>query len=333
MAITRQDFGTFKAEPVSAYEITGPNGMRARVLTFGAILAGLIVPDRKGNLANVTLGFENVEGYLKDQVKVGALCGRVVNRIRNARFCIHGRQYTLAKNDGANHIHGGPDGFDRVLWQAEVNEAENSVTLTRLSPDGEEGYPGNLKVRVRYAVTQASELVISMEARTDASTIINLSTHAYWNLAGHNSGSVLGHKLRIDADRYTPLDAETIPTGALDPVAATAYDFRKPRILAQGMPEGGYDINFGLNNHSGKSHLAAVLEDEASGRVLELRTDQPGLQIYSGAKLGAPYQAFGGLALEPQKFSDAPNHPNFPSIQLEPGETYRHNSVFRFSTN
>jgi aldose 1-epimerase len=332
MAVTRHDFGTFKGEPVSAYEITGPGGMRARVLTFGAILAGLTVPDRNGNLANVTLGFEDMEGYLKDQVKVGALCGRVVNRIRNAHFTIRGQEYPLAKNDGANHIHGGPNGFDRVMWQAEVNEAENSVTLTRLSADGEEGYPGNLKVRVRYGVTQNSELVIGMEAKTDASTIINLSTHAYWNLAGHNSGSVLGHKLMIDADRYTPLDAQTIPTGALDPVEATAYDFRKPRIIGQGMPEGGYDINFWLNSRGGEPHLAAVLEDEVSGRVLELRTDQPGLQIYSGAKLGAPYQAFGGFALEPQKFPDAPNHPNFPSIRLEPGETYRHNSVFRFCT-
>lgn len=332
MAITRHDFGTFNGQPVSAYEITGPGGMSARVLTFGAILAGLTVPDRNGKLANVTLGFGNMEGYLNDRVKVGALCGRVANRIRNARFTIHGREYHLTKNDGANHIHGGPNGFDRLLWQAEVNEAENSVTLTRLSPDGEEGYPGNLKACVRYAVTQASELAISMEAETDASTIINLATHAYWNLAGHDAGSVLDHKLMVDADHYTPVDAETVPTGAIDPVAATPYDFRTPRILRDGMPQGGYDINFALNIRGGEPHLAAVLEDETSGRVLELRTDQPGLQIYSGAGLGAPYQAYGGLALEPQKFPDAPNHPNFPSIRLEPGETYRHNSVFRFYT-
>lgn len=332
MAITRHDFGTFNGKPVSAYEIIGPGGMSARVLNFGAILSGLTVPDRNGNLANVTLGFETMEGYLNDRVKVGALCGRVANRIRHARFTIHGREYQLAQNDGANHIHGGPNGFDRLLWQAEVNEAENSVTLSRLSPDGEEGYPGNLKVRVRYAVTQDSELAISMEAETDAATIINLTTHAYWNLAGHDAGSILDHKLMVDADRYTPVDAETIPTGALDPVAATPYDFRTPRILRDGMPEGGYDINFWLNNRGGEPHLAAVLEDETSGRVLELRTDQPGLQIYSGAGLGAPYKAYGGFALEPQKFPDAPNHPNFPSIRLEPGEVYRHNSVFRFYT-
>jgi aldose 1-epimerase len=332
MAITRHEFGSFNGQPVWAYEITGPGGMSARVLSFGAILQSLTVPDRKGKLANVTLGFTDMEFYLKDQVKVGALCGRVANRIRHARFTLHGREYLLAKNDGANHIHGGPQGFDRVLWQGQVDEAENSVTLTRLSPHGEEGYPGNLQVSVRYAVTPDRELAITMQAKTDAATIINLSTHAYWNLAGHDAGSILDHKLMIDADRFTPVDAETIPTGALDPVKATPYDFRKPRILREGMPEGGYDINFVLTGQRDAAQVAAVLADEASGRILELRTNQPGLQIYSGAKLGAPYGAYGGLALEPQKFPDAPSHPNFPSIRLEPDETYRHESLFRFYT-
>lgn len=333
MTITRHDFGTFNGEPVSAYEISGPGGLRARVLTFGAILQSLIAPDRNGALADITLGFGDMQGYLADKVKVGALCGRVVNRIRKGRFTIREREYQLPLNDGENHIHGGPGGFDRVLWQAQVNEAENSVTLTRLSPDGEEGYPGNLAVSVRYAVTPDSELAISMEAQTDASTIVNLSTHAYWNLAGDSSSSsILGHKLMVDADRYTPVDAQTIPTGALDAVEGTPFDFRKPRPIGEGMPEGGYDINFWLNSRGGEPHLAAVLEDETSGRALELRTNQPGLQIYSGAGLGAPHRPFGGLALEPQKFADAPNHPNFPSIRLEPGEVYHHHSVFRFYT-
>ncbi|MDP4823015.1 MAG: galactose mutarotase [Aestuariivirgaceae bacterium] len=340
MAITRHDFGTFNGETVFAYEITGPGGMRARVLSFGAILQSLHAPDRNGQLADVTLGFDGMKGYLEDQVKVGALCGRVVNRIRNARFTIRDHEYLLARNDGDNHIHGGLNGFDRVLWQAQVNEAENSVTLSRLSPDGEEGYPGNLNVRVRYTLTADSELAIAMEAETDASTIVNLSTHAYWNLAGHASGSILDHKLMVDADRYTPVDARTIPTGALDTVATTPFDFRKPRPVRQNMPQGGYDINFWLSSRGGEPHLAAVLADEASGRVLELRTNQPGLQIYSGARLspsvpgkgGVAYQPYGGFALEPQKFPDAPNHPNFPSIRLEPGEVYRHDSVFRFHT-
>ena len=340
MAITRHEFGKAGGRPVHGYEITGPRGMSARVLSYGAMLASLKVPDAAGKLADITLGFAGIDGYMQDPIKVGALCGRVVNRIRKGRFHLHGREYQLPINDGANHIHGGPAGFDRQHWQAEVREADNAVTFTRTSPDGEEGYPGNLAVSVTYAITQAGELALSMQAQTDAATIVNLSSHAYWNLAGHDSGSVLGHRLLIPAESYTPLDGELLPTGELLPVAGTAYDFRTPRLIGADMPPGGYDINFALSGSAGGMHLACRLEHAGSGRALELLTDQPGLQIYTGALLspamlgrdGRPYQPFGGIALETQKFADAPNHAGFPSIVLEPGDTYRHNSLLRFLT-
>lgn len=340
MIITRQDFGGFSSGRAELFELSGPRGMKVRVLSFGAMLAGVDMPDRHGNITDVVLGFDTLDGYLADPIKVGALCGRVVNRIRKGRFSIRERVYQLACNDGPNHIHGGPQGFDRHIWDVEVDEPANAVTFLRISPDGEEGYPGNLQTRVRYQLTPDGELALSMEATTDATTIVNLSTHAYWNLAGHASGSVLGHRLMVDAERYTPLDAELLPTGALEPVAGTPFDFRQPKPIGAGMPAGGYDINFWLNQRGGEPHLAALVEDEASGRVLELRTNQPGLQIYSGGLLspamigkgGIAYRSFGGIALEPQKFADAPNHPSFPSIKLEPGETYRHESIFRFFT-
>lgn len=340
MGITRVEFGTAGGKPVHAYDITGPRGISARVLSYGAMLASLKAPDAAGKLADITLGFADIDGYLADPIKVGALCGRVVNRIRKGRFSIRGREYQLALNNGANHIHGGPQGFDRQHWQARVDEAANAVTFTRLSPDGEEGYPGNLTASVTYTITPDGELALAMQAHTDATTIVNMANHAYWNLAGHDSGSVLGHRLMIDAERYTPLDGELLPTGEMAEVAGTPFDFRKSRRISENMPQAGYDINFWLNERGGQMHLACRLEHAESGRALELLTDQPGLQIYTGALLnpsmlgrdGKPYQPFGGIALETQKFADAPNHPNFPSIKLEPGEVYRHNSLFRFLT-
>ena len=338
MTIKREVFGHFEGHPVHVFTLKGPRGITARVMEYGAMLLSLEAPDRHGSLADITLGYAGLAGYQADQFKVGALCGRVVNRIGRGHVSIKGREYRLPLNEGANHIHGGPHGFDRHWWQGTADEARNAVTFSRLSPDGEEGYPGNLTTHVTYAITADGGLAVSMRAETDATTIVNLACHAYWNLAGHDAGPVLGHRLMIDADHCTQVDAGKIPTGEIIPVAGTVHDFRQARPIGQSMPAEGHDINFCLNGPSGHLRLAARLEHEASGRGLEVHTDQPGLQLYTGAGLhsgligkdGVAYGPFGGIALETQKFADAPNHPNFPSIELEPGETYRHNSLFRF---
>ncbi len=340
MAIIRHPFGTSGGKPVEAFDILGPHGIRARVLSFGAILAAMEVPDRHGKLANVALGFADIHSYIADPMKVGALCGRVANRIARGKFTLQGKEYQLACNNGRNHLHGGPAGFDRVLWQASVDDAENAVTLSRVSPDGEEGYPGNLTTWVTYRILPDGALSISMAAKTDAPTIINLASHAYWNLSGHDSGSILDHELMIAGDKYTAVDDELIPTGEIANVAGTKFDFRSQRPIGLKMPKSGYDLNYVLDGKPGALNVACRLSDEKSGRMLELSTDQPGLQLYTGAGLnpsligadGIAYQAFGGVALETQNFPDAINHPHFPSPCLVPGQIYRHNSIFRFLT-
>jgi aldose 1-epimerase len=315
-------------------------------MTYGAILVSLKVPDRAGVLADVNLGFDTLAGYLGAHPYFGAIVGRYGNRIAKARFAIDGVEYSLAANNNGNSLHGGLKGFDKVVWSAEAIQVADGVGLrmTYLSKDGEEGFPGNLAVTVVYMLTNANELTIDYEAVTDKATPVNLTNHAYWNLKGEGNGDVLGHILRLEADRITAVDsaANLIPTGEILPVAGTPFDFTTPHAIGEriGRVEGGYDHNFVLKSGGGTLALAARVEEPGSGRVLEIWTDQPGIQLYTGnfldgtviGKGGQAYRKHFGFCLETQRFPDSPNHPNFPSTILEPGRTYRTTTVHKFST-
>lgn len=350
---TQAPFGTTPdGVPVAAVTLAGAHGISARIITYGAALQALEVPDRTGHADDVVLGYPDLAGYLERPQFFGATIGRYANRIAGAAFELDGVRYALAANNGANTLHGGRKGFDKVVWTiADVsNEPEASVTLTYVSPDGEEGFPGTVNVRVVYALSDDDRLTIRYEATTDRPTIINLSNHSYFNLAGLDAGrSGLDQSLMIDADAFLPVDAEQIPTGELRPVAGTPFDFRQSRRIgarirdagdSQLMTGRGYDHNFVLNAGATETaKLAARLSDPVSGRVMELFTTEPGLQLYSGNHFNGTVVGKGnrtlrqsdGIALEPQKFPDSPNRPEFPSARLDPGETYRHTSYFRFS--
>lgn len=273
----------------------------------------------------------------------GAIAGRYANRIANGQFELNGEVYELARNNGENHLHGGNEGFDKKLWNAEVNEDENSVTLSYLSPDGEEGYPGNLDVDVTYTLTEDNELQIDYHATTDKATVVNLTNHSYFNLSGDPSQGILDHLLTIQADRYTPVDEGLIPTGELRPVEGTAFDFTEPETVGariESIPP-GYDHNYVLNNpNSGVRKIATVQHDE-SGRIMEVYTDQPGVQLYTGNFLdgsitghhGVPIQQYAALCLETQTFPDSPNKPDFPSPVLNPGETYETTTIYQFKVS
>jgi aldose 1-epimerase len=340
---------TPEGSPVHLYALTNSHGMQAKVSNFGGVLQSLFVPDRQGRLEDVVLGFDSLEPYFTNKPYYGAIIGRFGNRIAEGKFTLDGHEYTLAKNSGANSLHGGVKGFDKVLWEAEPVEVASGVALILryLSKDGEEGYPGNLEVKVTYTLNDSNELTIDYEATTDQATPVNLTSHTYFNLAGHASGSVLGHEVQLHASRFTPVNANLIPTGELRPVAGTPLDFTAPTALAARIEEDdeqlklalGYDHNFVLDRQGDGLEPAARVREASTGRVLEVRTTEPGIQLYSGnfldgtltGKGGRVYQKRDGMCLETQHFPDSPNQPAFPSTVLRPGEKYSSRTVFAFS--
>ncbi|MFQ6148150.1 aldose epimerase family protein [Streptomyces seoulensis] len=301
-------------------------GVRVRVLTYGGIVQSVEVPDRAGRTAQVVLGFPGLEGYVAHpEPFLGALVGRYANRIGGARFVLDGRAYPLMANDGPNSLHGGPSGFDKRVWEA--TEVAHGVRLARVSPDGEEGFPGRLDVSATYTLDASGALRIAYEAVTDAPTVVNLTNHTYWNLGGAGSGPTGGHALRLAAARYTPVDDRLIPAGEPAEVAGTRFDFRRTRALGA-----GYDHNFVLDKGvTAAPEEVAELHDPASGRVLTVATTEPGVQLYTADHLTAPFTPNAGTALETQHFPDSPNRPDFPPTRLNPGEVYRSETVYGFS--
>jgi len=343
MPVSKRVFGHLHdGTEVSLFTLTNAQGMTAAVTTYGALLVSLCAPDRDGRPGEITLGFGSLDGYLGKHPYFGATVGRYANRIAGARFTLDGREYDLAANDGANHLHGGVVGFDRKLWEADPFEEDGDcgVCLSRTSPDGEEGYPGNLQVTTTYTLTDMDELRIDMEAMADRATPINLTNHAYFNLRGR--GDVLSHQLQIAASRYTPVGAALIPTGKLAKVAGTPLDFTAPHLIGEriGALPGGYDHNFVLDRKAdGQLFAAARVEEAETGRALEVSTTEPGIQLYTGNFLdgtltgrgGVAYQRHAGFCLEPQKAPDSPNQKTFPDCILRPGAMYLHSILFRCS--
>ncbi len=345
--VERMDFGkTPDGTPVDLF-VLGNGRVTAKVMTYGAILTELDVPDRSGKSADVVLGFDTLEGYLPRHPYFGSTVGRVANRVGGARFSLDGKDYTLAANNGPNTLHGGLKGFDKVVWKAEdaSGPAGPAVTFSYLSKDGEEGFPGNLAVAVTYTVTADDALKIDYRATTDKATPVNLTHHSYFNLAGPASGSILGHELMLTAAGYTPGDDGMIPTGAIGPVKGTPLDFTTSTPIGDRIDQlkgdpGGYDHNYVLDPAAKLIHPAARVTEPTTGRVMEVFTTEPGLQFYSGnfldgslkGKGGVVYKQHQGLCLEAQHFPDSVHHANFPSTILRPGQTYTQTTIYKFST-
>ncbi|HET6406678.1 MAG TPA: aldose epimerase family protein [Chthoniobacteraceae bacterium] len=340
--VKHADFTTTSdGQKVTVYTISGPHS-EARFVTWGASLIEMTVPDRDGKLASVTLGFDEPGRYLQPHPFFGCVAGRFANRIALGKFTLDGKTYQLPTNNGPHHLHGGPGGFDKRNWTGEVL-GTNGVRFTYESADGEEGYPGKLTATVTYTLTERDELRIDYVATTDKPTVVNLTNHTYWNLSGEPD--VLGHELQINADKYTVVDAESIPTGELRAVAGSEFDFTKSKPIGRDIgamantPGGGFDHNWVVNaGAKGELVLAAVLHDPKSGRTMRVLSDQPGIQFYSGnyvnnikGRGGKVYGKFAGLCLETQHFPDAPNRPEFASTVLRPGETYKTTTVYAFS--
>ncbi|OGC02869.1 galactose mutarotase [candidate division KSB1 bacterium RBG_16_48_16] len=339
---------TAKGDQVKLYTLKNENGMMARIMDYGGTVVELTAPDRDGQFADVVLGFDRLEDYLKVHPFFGVLVGRYANRIGGARFTLDGVEYTLAKNDGENHLHGGVKGFDKVLWTAELIDTAHgkSLNLTYESPDGEENYPGDLKVTVNYILTDDNGLRIDYEATTDKRTVVNLTNHAYFNLRG--DGDILDHVVMINADKFTPTDKGLIPTGELRDVEGTPFDFRQPKAVGlrinnpdeQLVFAGGYDHNWVLNKGGEKLTLAAEVYEPTTGRVMEVYTTEPGIQFYTGnflngsltGKNGVVYNHRTGFCLETQHFPDSPNKPQFPSVVLSPGERYTQTTIYKFKS-
>lgn len=327
--------------------LTNRNGVVVRATTLGASIVSLLAPDRLGRLTDVVLGYDSLDGYLNDPGYFGAIIGRYANRIAHASFTIDGVTYRLVANDGPNHLHGGPGGFHRVVWGAAPIEGTGTdgVEFSTISPDGDQGYPGTLHARVRYTLTDSNELIVDYQATTDKATPVNLTQHSYFNLAGE--GDIHGHLLQINADSMIPVDQHRIPTGGIAPVAGGPFDFRSLTPVGARISSGeeqlrrgdGYDHNFVLNRGGPGLLHAARLLDPVSGRTLDIRTTEPGLQFYSGnfldgrltGKAGRPHQHRGGLCLEPQHYPDSPNHPAFPDTILRPGSRYSSRTIYALS--
>lgn len=345
MGITSRRFGTTDGHDVNLYTLTNERGFEASITNYGGAVVSIKAPDRRGEFADVALGFDTLEEYVGNPHYFGGLIGRHANRIGLGRFTLDGIQYQLTQNNGVNHLHGGSRGFDKRVWKVigpASNRAGASLRLEYLSVDGEEGYPGNVRAEVTYTLSADNEIEISYEATTDRDTIVSMTSHAYFNLAV--AGDILSHELTLHADAFTPVSKELIPTGEIKPVIDTPMDFRSAKAIGSDITEpGGYDHNFVLKGYSdsdeGSLRRAARLYEPISGRVLEILTTEPGIQFYSGnfldgsfsGKGGLVYHKYAGLCLEPQHFPDAPNHANFPSTVLRPGEVYRQRSVYRFS--
>jgi aldose 1-epimerase len=344
--VERDSFGTVSGTAIDRFTLRNANGVEVQAITYGGIITSIKTPDRNGASADIVLGFDTIEGYLQDHPFFGAIIGRYGNRIAKGRFTLNGTTYKLATNNGANHLHGGVKGFDKVVWRGEPLTGKNGVAFTRTSPDGEEGYPGNLTVRVSYELTDQNQLIVDYHATTDKATPVNLTQHTYFNLAGGGSGDILGQSLMLNADRFTPVDATLIPTGEIANVDGTPFDFRQPALIgariAQPHPQlkfgQGYDHNWVLNRSGNGLQMAAVAMDPASGRTLEITTTEPGIQFYAGnfldgkltGKGGHVYKQRAGFCLETQHYPDSPNHPDFPSTVLQPGQQYATSTVFTF---
>jgi aldose 1-epimerase len=345
--ISHVPFGhTLEGVPVDLYTLRNAGGIEAQICNYGGIIVSLKTPDRDGHLDDIVLGFDHLDGYLAPNPYFGALVGRFCNRIAKAAFTLEGATFALAANNGPNALHGGRKGFDKEVWQAALTSTASTpaLELHYLSKDGEEGYPGNLHVKAVYCLTSDNGLRLDLTATTDKTTIVNLTQHSYFNLAC--KGDILGHQVQIDADRFTLVDGSLIPTGELRTVAGTPFDFHRPTAVGirieqddEQLQRGrGYDHNFVLNHPMGRLDVIARVSEPVTGRVLEVLTTQPGVQLYSGNFLDGTIKGKGeqvyykrsGFCLEAQHFPDSPNHPEFPSVTLRPGEVYRNTTIFRF---
>jgi aldose 1-epimerase len=344
--IEQAPFGKADGKDVTLYTLVNSNELVMKVMTYGAIITELHVPDRNGKLADVVLGFEDLDGYRAKSPYFGATCGRLGNRIFEGKFALDGKGYTLATNDAPHHLHGGNKGWDKVVWNAEARDTVRgpSIRFSHVSKDGEEGYPGTVSAHSTYTLTNDDELIVEMEATTDARTLVNMLHHSYWNLGGFNAGPITEHELALEADEYTPGDP-IVPTGKVAPVRGTPFDFTKKKpigkdLRAAGGDPIGFDHNFVVRGEPNTLRKAATLRDPKSGRVLTLFGDQPAVQFYSGKFLngsirgkGTSYEQYGGLCLETQKFPNSINVPAWAKdVILEPGRTYRHTMIHRFST-
>jgi len=346
--VQQKEFGTHEGRPVNLYTLKNAHGVEIQAMNYGGIILSIRVPDRKGEFADIVLGHDKLEGYVPNKPYLGAIVGRYANRIANGTFTLDGKTYTLPKNDGPNTLHGGTTRtFDKVVWDAEPLKGKNGVAFSYLSKDGEEGFPGNLKIEVTYTLTDNNELVIDYEATTDKATPLNVSQHSYFNLKGAGNGDILDHEVMINADRFTPVDKNLIPMGELRPVKGTPMDFTTPMKIGARIDDNyeqlqlghGYDHNFVLSRKGPGMTLAARVTEPSTGRVLEVSTTQPGVQFYSGnfldgtvtGKEGRVYQRRYGFCLETQHYPDSPNHPKFPNTILRPGETFHQKTVFKFS--
>jgi aldose 1-epimerase len=352
-SIKKSSFGkTPDGEQVDLYTLTNKNGVEAAITNYGGAVVSIKVPDRHGKLEDIVLGYDSVDGYVTDKSYFGAIVGRYGNRIAHGQFTLDGKTYTLAKNNGENTLHGGIKGFNKAVWSAKQIPAKGgqALELTYLSKDGEEGFPGNLQLSVVYTLTDSNELKIDYSAKTDKATVVNLTSHSYFNLlgVGLGSGDILAHVLMIEADKFTPVDSGLIPTGELRDVTGTPFDFRKPTPIGARIDSndeqiklgGGYDHNFVLRRKEGDPiSLAARVVEPASGRILEVWTTEPGVQFYTGNFLDGSARGKGGVAyakrtafcLETQHFPDSPNHPKFPTTVLKPGESYHSTTIYKFA--
>ena len=351
--LTKSDFGkTADGTPVELYTLTNRNGLELGVMTYGATVTKIMTPDRKGHFDDIVLGFDSLGGYLGTHPYFGAVVGRYGNRIAKGHFSLDGKDYKLAINNGPNSLHGGLKGFDKVVWTASdaSSAAGPAVELTYLSKDGEEGYPGNLTVKVTYTLTDANEVLLDYSAKTDKATVTNITNHTYFNLAGAGSGDILSHMVRLKAASFTPVDAGLIPTGTIMPVINTPFDFTNPAAVGTRIDEAnddqikyglGYDHNWVIDNpNSGALAIAAEVSDPASGRTLQVSTTQPGVQFYTGnfldgtitGKGGKVYNKRAAMCLETQHFPDSPNHLAFPSTILKAGDTMKSRTTWKFST-
>ncbi len=343
MTINSEPFGKSPdGNPATVWTLTNDSGLSIRLSDWGATIISVMQPDKNGTVKNVALGFGHAGAYRSEEGYLGATCGRFANRIAGGKFTLNGRKYSLFCNDGNNHLHGGEYGYNFRLWKASpYSEGDKSgVVFSYRSPDGEEGYPGNLEVRADYSLDEKNRLYMDFHAETDAPTIVNLTNHAYWNLGGAGSGSTTDHVLKLFASHYIPVDDEAIPTGAIAEVKNTAFDFRQAKTIAEDLAKvpGGFDHCWVIDGPEGKLRNAAELHHPGSGRTLLLQTDRPGVQFYSGNFLsgstgagGAVFEKHGGICLEPEDFPDAPNNPDFPSTVVYPDKPYRHRSTIDFT--